>query len=200
MKIITAEIFHLYESCKGDIDRISSAGHSKNPAPLSDSLFAITSALQDIQLISSQRASDIYTARVLSNWKETCDEETYQLLAGRISFYSSFQSVADILQQIRCKTHAATDTTLAGFDSPAAFIQELKIDTINIRNCSFSTLEKIQIEFTLTHTYHELSIANDWVNEYLKLAEEFEQLYCKLIDPRKCAEKLNLAKRWWKFW
>lgn len=200
MKIITFEIFHLYESCKGDIDRLSFAGRSKSPVPLTDSLLAITSALQDIQLISWQRASDIYTARVLNNWKEICDEETYQLFTGRISFYASFQSVSNILQQIRCKINAATDTVLAGFDSPAAFIEELKIDLLNIRNCSFATLEKINIEFAPTRTYHELSIANGWADEYMKLAEEFEQLYCKLVDPRKCAEKLNPVKRWWKFW
>lgn len=200
MKIITAEIFHLYESCKGDIDRISSAGQNNGSVPLTDSLLAITSALQDIQLISWQRASDIYTARVLNNWKEICDGETFQLLTSRIPFYSSFQSIGEILQQIRCTINAETDTTLAGFDSPAAFTQELKLDIVNIRNCSYATLEKINIEFAPTHTYQELSLANGWADEYIKMATEFELLYCRLVDPRKCAEKLNPAKRWWKFW
>ena len=182
------------------MDRFLTAGTGKHPVPLPDCLETITRALEDIQVISRQRVSDVYTARVLNNWRDICDEEAYQLFTARIPFYPGFQSVANLLQHISCKVGPGSDTTLAGFDSPAAFKAELKIDILNIRNCSFATLDKINIEFSPTRTYHELSIANDWEDEYMKLAEEFQQLHCQLVDPSKCADKLNRAKRWWKFW
>ncbi|RYG23306.1 MAG: hypothetical protein EOO01_44385, partial [Chitinophagaceae bacterium] len=135
MKLITVEIFHLYESFNGDIERILQESNEQQTTIPTESLHSIKSSLQDIQLINSRHCSDIYTARVLTTWREICDNETFIAFTNKIPFYSGFQTVAEILCQISRKINPSTDTVWAGFDSPAAFLAELKQDIHNIRNC-----------------------------------------------------------------
>jgi hypothetical protein len=85
---------------------------------------------------------------------------------------------------------------LAGYDSGKEFLCDLDVDIEKIKFCDFDTLEKLNMEFAPTSTYQEISLSNGWANEFLKLAEQFDNLYEKINNQKTSDNK----KAWWKFW
>lgn len=198
--IITIDKLKLYTAYCGDIDGFSRTNSNKNKQVFgndSDNAWAtISSKLQDIELISKRLASQDYVDKTLKELKATCDTESFVALTSKIKFYADFQSVADILQDIKSKINSDTDTIWAGFDSVEIFLNELTQDIENIKLCNFTTLDKINIEFAVTSTYQKLSMSNGWGDYYLKLAERFDTVYEKIMKLK----AVEINEPWWKFW
>jgi len=199
--IITIDKLKLYNTYSGDIDGFSRTNRKKNKEVFGDdsdnAWAAISSKLQDIELISKRLSSQDYTFTTLKELKEICDTQSFAALTSKIKFYSDFQIVAEILQEIKSKINLNTDTIWAGFDSVDIFLKELSQDIENIKFCNFTTLDKVNIEFAVTSTYQELSMSNGWSDDYLKLAEKFDKVYEEIMNPRITE---NQKKHWWKFW
>ena len=199
--IITIDRLKLYNAFGGDIDGFSRTNSIKNKQIFgndSDNAWAtISSKLQDIELISKRLASQDYVEKILRELREICDTESFAALTSKIKFYADFQSVAEILQDIKSKITSNTDTIWAGFDSVEIFLNELTQDIENIKLCNFTTLDKVNIEFAVTSTYQELSMSNGWSDHYLKLAEKFDKVYEKIMKSKVIETN---EKPWWKFW
>ena len=199
--IITIDRLKLYNAYGGDIDGFSRTNSKKNKDVFGDgsdgAWAAISSKLQDIELISKRLSSQDYTDKVLRELKEICDTQSFTALSGKIKFYANFQIVAEILEEIKNKINLNTETIWAGFDSVDIFLEELNQDIDNLKLCNFAILERVNIEFAVTSTYQELSICNGWSEEYLKLAQRFDKVHKEILSLKHIKAKEN---PWWKFW
>ena len=199
--IITIDRLKLYNAYGGDIDGFSRTNSKKNKEVFGDdsdnAWTTISSKLQDIELISKRLSSQDYTDNIIRELKEICDTQSFAALTKKIKFYTDFQIVAEILQEIKNKINLDTDTIWAGFDTIDIFLKELSEDIENIKLCNFKTLDKVNIEFAVTSTYQELSMSNGWSDDYLKLAEKFDKVYEEITNPKNIETE---EKPWWKFW
>lgn len=199
--LITIDKLKLYNAYGGDIDGFSRKISKKNKKVFGDDAdnawATISSKLQDIEFISKRLSSQDYTDKTLRELKEICDTQSFEALTSKIKFYSDFQIIAEILQEIKSKIDFDTDTVWAGFDSVDIFLKELIEDIENSKLCNFKTLNKVNIEFAVTSTYQELSMYNGWSDDYHKLAEKFDKVYNKITNPKITETEENL---WWKFW
>ena len=199
--IITIDRLKLYNAYGGDIDGFSRTNSKKNKEVFGDdsdnAWTTISSKLQDIELISKRLSSQDYTDNIIRELKEICDTQSFAALTKKIKFYTDFQIVAEILQEIKNKINLDTDTIWAGFDTVDIFLKELSEDIENIKLCNFKTLDKVNIEFAVTSTYQELSMSNGWSDDYLILAEKFDKVYEEITNPKNIETE---EKPWWKFW
>lgn len=198
--LITKDKLRIFSSYGGDIDGLLRINKSADIEIFGKSLDKdwelISSKLQDIDLISERLASYDYTKQTLTDLEEITDNDTFQILTAKILFYNDFQKIRQILEQIRSWTTNETDTVWAGYDNGKEFLIDLNQDIEKIKFCDFATLDKLEIEFSPTSTYQEISLSNGWGNTFLKLSEEFDYLHKKIKITNCEANK----KQWWKFW
>ncbi|NBB31851.1 hypothetical protein [Cellulophaga sp. BC115SP] len=181
---LNIEKLKIYNSYGGDIDGICRNNRPAEKAAFGDNFDStwslIANKLQDIELISKQLTSYDYTKNTLTELYENSDDETYNLFTDKIPFYNDFQKVKSILETIKNLIIDGTDTVWAGYDNGKEFLVDLNTDIEKIRFCDFETLDKLNMEFAQASTYQEISLSNGWANEYLKLAEQFDNLYKRL--------------------
>ncbi len=199
-ELLNREQLKIYNSYGGDIDGICRNNRPAEKAAFGDNLEStwslISNKLQDIELISKRLTSFDYTKNTLTELYKKSDDETYKLFTDKIPFYNDFQKVKSILETIKSWTTDETDTVWAGYDNGKEFLIDLNTDIEKIGFCDFETLDKLNMEFAPTSTYQEISLSNGWANEYLKLAEQFDNLYKKL----KSKQTIENKKKWWQFW
>ena len=70
-----------------------------------------------------------------------------------------------------------TNLGYSGIDDPITLKQELTADIEKVKNLNFNALERLNLHFAPTSTFQELSLANNWHNDYLELANSFDLLY-----------------------
>jgi hypothetical protein len=90
------------------------------------------------------------------------------------------QEVIDILTKVKDKISNDSDMVWTHYDSAKELRDELELCTKELRNGDMSSLKKIKALFLPTATLQEHSISNGWSNEYLQLAEKFDNLYSKI--------------------
>jgi hypothetical protein len=156
----------------------------------------ISSKLQDLYLISKRLASYDYSKQSLTELEKITDEESFQIMTGKINFYSDFQKVRQILEHIKSWTTNETDTAWAGYENGREFLVDLNQDIEKIKFCDFKTLDKLVMEFASTSTYQEISLSNGWGDNFLKLAESFDKLHKQITTNNYEVDK----KQWWEFW
>ncbi len=197
---LNKEKLKIYNSYSGDID-----GIYRNNRPVEKIVFGedldntwtfISNKLQDIELISKRLTSYDYTKNALTELYEATDTETFNLFTDKIPFYEDFQKVKQILETIKRWTNYDTDTVWAGYDNGKDLLVDLNTDIEKIHFCDFSTLEKLNMKFAPTSTYQEISLSNGWGDEFVKLAEQFDKFYKRIIKQ----ETNDIKKEWWKFW
>jgi len=198
--LITKDKLRIFSSYGGDIDGLLRYNKSADINIFGKSLDKdwglISSKLQDLDLISKRLASYDYSKQTLTDLEEITDNESFQIFTNKINFYNDFQKVRQILERIKSWTTNETDTVWAGYVNAEEFLVDLNQDIEKIKFCDFTTLDKLKIEFAPTSTYQEISISNGWGDEFLKLAENFDNLYEKITTNKYVADK----KQWWKFW
>jgi hypothetical protein len=197
---LNIEKLKIYNSYGGDIDGFCRNNKPSEKAVFGDNLDVtwslISNKLQEIELISKKLTSYDFTKSTLTELYEITDNETFKLFTDKIPFYKDFQKIKSILETIRSFTTEETDTVWAGYDNGKDFLVDLNIDIEKISFCDFETLEKLNMEFAPTSTYQEISLSNSWSNEFLKLAEQFDNLYKKIKNKQTIGNK----NEWWKFW
>jgi len=198
--LITKDKLKIFSSYSGDIDGLLRQNKSADIEIFGKSLDKdwgkISSKLQDLDLITKRLASHDYTKQALAELEEITDNEAFKILTAKITFYSDFQKIRQILEQIKNWITDETDTVGSGYDNGGKFLTELHQDIEKIKFCNFSTLNKLKIEFTPTSTYQEISLLNGWGDKFLKLAEDFDNLHKKITANNYNVDK----KQWWKFW
>lgn len=198
--LITKEKLRIFSLYGGDIDGLLKFNKSADIEIFGKSLDKdwglISSKLQDLDFISKRLASCDYTKRTLTELEEITDTETFQILIAKIIFYNDFQKVRHILEQIKSWTTNETDTVGPGYENGEKFLIDLSQDIEKIKFCDFATLDKLKMHFAPTSAYQAISLSNGWGDNFLKLAEEFDNLHKKIATNNYEADK----QQWWKFW
>ncbi len=121
---------------------------------------------------------------LLSKGKIVYHTSHHQINNLQIQQYLDFQKVAIILQQIKSFMNTDSDIVWTRYNNIEQFLTDLNQDILNIEDCSFLTLEKVQFNFLPTSTYQEISISNNWGDHYLKLSNDFDILYKQLTERK----------------
>lgn len=183
---INIEKLRIFNSYDGDIDGFCRNNKANEKEIFGENLSKnwtfITNIIQDLELISKRQTSYEYAKKTFTELEKNTDKETFELLTQKVDFYSDFQKVRQILEQIRNLTKPETDTVWAGYDSSVDFLNDLNQYIEKIEYCDFETLNKLEMEFAPTSTYQEISLSNGWSAKFLEIAEQFDKLHDRLIN------------------
>jgi hypothetical protein len=192
--MITTEKIKIFNSYGGDIIEFARNRGSSDHNLISDNEWQIIdNFFQEIELINKRLATQTSIEQTLLRFKIKCDSDSFKMLTDKIECYKDFQKIAEILYQIKSYVNTNSDIVWSHFDSTEKFLADLNQDIINIENCNFVTLDKVNSEFGPTSTYQEISISNGWGDNYIKLSEKFDKLYIKLTE-RKTAHNGTFPK------
>jgi len=86
----------------------------------------------------------------------------------------------EMLKLIKSRTGKDADTSWSSYDDPQEIREELDEYISKLTNGNEEVLDTLNLLFAPTSTFQELSIANDWSDEYLAMAEEFDKIFEKL--------------------
>jgi hypothetical protein len=87
------------------------------------------------------------------------------------------QELFDIVNKVIDKISDDSDMTWTRYDTAKQLRDELELHMQKLQIGDMSSLEKIKLMFLPTATLQEHSISNGWPDEYLALAEKFENVY-----------------------
>ncbi|CAD0003231.1 hypothetical protein [Flavobacterium salmonis] len=91
--------------------------------------------------------------------------------------FDDWDAVIKLLKIIKSKITPDTDLLWTNYNSAEEVIAEInKIDNL-LRNNDKKGLEYLGYLFAPTGTFQEISMQNDWIQEYLNLSLEFDILH-----------------------
>ncbi|HEY1196898.1 hypothetical protein [Flavobacterium sp.] len=85
--------------------------------------------------------------------------------------------VFKILNIIKSKISQETDLLWTNYNSAEELIAEINIIDNLVREKNRKGLEALEYLFAPTGTLQEISMQNDWIQEYLNLSSKFDTLY-----------------------
>ncbi|MBC7487821.1 MAG: hypothetical protein H7282_13845 [Cytophagaceae bacterium] len=83
----------------------------------------------------------------------------------------------EMLKQIKSRTGKDADTSWSSYDDPQEIREELDEYISQLTEGNEEVLNTLNLLFAPTSTFQELSIANNWSDEYLAMAEEFDKIF-----------------------
>lgn len=186
--MITTEKLKIFDKYKGDIDAFARIGRETEKTVLTDNDWQlIDSFKQDIELINKGLSSSDFNSKTIAQIKNNTDKNAFDTLSKQIVGFNDFQKIGQLLRKIKAKIQDDTDVLWTHYNDTKTFIEDLESDIKSIENCDRKTLEKIKINFLPTSTYQEISLSNNWSEEFLRIASEFDNLYNRItvINDRK---------------
>jgi hypothetical protein len=176
--VITIEKIKLFNKYRGDIDGLARGGKSNELNLIdSDEWFLINNFIQDVELINSRLTTQKYFDETILKLKNSCNTESFEWFTNFIKYFKDFQEISKILDQIYNLINQNSN-----FDNKNLTIDEIHQAIKQIKSCDYHTLEKIKFYFLPTCTFQELSLSNNWNDEYLELSLRFDVLYKRLIE------------------
>lgn len=88
--------------------------------------------------------------------------------------------IIDIVKIIRQKITVETDIVWTSYNNVNELQKDVDKNLISFENGDLQALEKFKYLFGPTATFQELSLSNGWSEEYLILAERFDEAYEKI--------------------
>lgn len=186
--MITTEKLKIFDKYKGDIDAFARIGRETEKTVLTDNDWQlIDSFKQDIELINKGLSSSDFNSKTIAQIKNNTDKNAFDTLSKQIDGFNDFQKIGQLLRKIKAKIQDDTNVLWTHYNDTKTFIEDLESDIKAIENCDRKTLEKIKINFLPTSTYQEISLSNNWSDEFLRIASEFDNLYNRItvINDRK---------------
>jgi hypothetical protein len=200
--MITLEKLRIFDKYDGDVDQLARIGRNYEKSQFDKNDWSIIDNIcQNIELINKGLVAQNYLEKTLKSIKENCDQTSFDILTSKINFYNDFQRVSEILKQIKELIKSDSDTVWGGYENAGEFLAELNKDIEQIEVCDFNTLNKVQSEFLPASTYQEISVSNDWSDNFLFLAEDFDKLYKRIKEVKTAHNNSTLPKagrNWWK--
>ena len=191
--MITTEKLKIFDKYKGDIDAFARVGRETEKTVLTNNEWQlIDSFKQDIELINKGLSSSDFNSKTIAQIKNNTDKNAFNTLSKQIVGFNNFQKIGQLLRKIRAKIQDDTDVLWTHYNDTKTFIEDLESDIKAIENCDRKTLEKIKINFLPTSTYQEISLSNNWGDEFLKIASDFDNLYTRITDTK---DSKNLSKK-----
>ena len=183
--MITIEKLKIFDKYKGDIDAFALVGRETENTVITDYEWQLIDNLkQDIELINKGLSSSDYNSKTISQIKSNTDKYAFDTLSKQIVGFNDFQKIGQLLRRVRAKIQDDTDVLWTHFNDTKSFIEDLESDIKAIENCDRKTLEKIKINFLPTSTYQEISLSNNWGDEFLKIASNFDSIYDSLTKTQ----------------
>lgn len=181
--MITTEKLKIFDKYKGDIDAFARVGRETEKTVLTDNEWQlIDSFKQDVELINKGLSSSDFNSKTIAQIKNNTDKNAFDTLSKQIVGFNDFQKIGQLLRKLRAKIQDETDVLWTQFKDTKSFIEDLESDIKAIENCDRKTLKKIKINFLPTSTYQEISLSNNWGDEFLKMASDFDGLYSRITN------------------
>ena len=92
----------------------------------------------------------------------------------------NLKSIIDIVKTVRKKIAVDTDIVWTNYNNVIELQTDIDQNLIALENGDIQALEKFKYLFLPTATFQELSILNGWGEEFLTLADRFEETYEKI--------------------
>lgn len=86
------------------------------------------------------------------------------------------EDLLQIIEVVKSSVHPETELICSYFESVDELFKELDVLSEGIKNGELKSLITLSIHFAPTSSFQELSIQNGWSEEYLKIAERFDQI------------------------
>jgi len=183
--VITTEKLKIFEKYKGDNDAFARVGRETEKTILTDSEWQLIDSFnQNIVLINKGLSSSDFNSKTITQIKNSTDKNAFDTLSKKIVGFNDFNKIGQLLRNLRAKIQDDTDVLWTHFNDTKSFIEELESDIKAIESCDRKTLEKIKINFLPTSTYQEISLSNNWGEEFLKMASDFDNLYNRITDAK----------------
>ncbi|TAL59084.1 MAG: hypothetical protein EPN85_10025 [Bacteroidetes bacterium] len=93
---------------------------------------------------------------------------------------SDFQKIINIIKTVRNKIVNDTDVVWAGCNSATDLQVEIDNDLDKLEKGDLTILDKFKHRFLPTATFQEVSLSNGWGDEFIELANKFDELYEKI--------------------
>lgn len=90
---------------------------------------------------------------------------------------SEIQLIIDIIQTVRDKITGETDVIWAGYDILIELQEELDKELNELKKGNLEILDKFNLRFSPTATFQEVALSNGWEEEFITLADRFDELY-----------------------
>ncbi len=81
-----------------------------------------------------------------------------------------------LITQVKKNVSDNSDMTYCYYETPAELIEALDKFIVEFENGNMNVIEDLSVEFAPTSSLQEHSMGNDWSNEYLIIAEEFDSI------------------------
>ena len=94
-----------------------------------------------------------------------------------ISYEQLIKEVIQILLKVKDNIKDNSDCIWTYYETSQLMHNEIDKYVLELEKDSTIFLDEICMHFSPTAAYQEHSMANDWSNEYLKLAERFDKVY-----------------------
>lgn len=85
-----------------------------------------------------------------------------------------------VLLAVRAKIHNNSDCVWSYYESPQQAQNEIDQYISDLGKGNIDSLTEISVHFAPTSAYQELSLQNGWSDEYLNLAEKFDNIHAML--------------------
>ncbi|WP_411768566.1 hypothetical protein [Winogradskyella sp. A3E31] len=87
------------------------------------------------------------------------------------------QLIIEIIKNVRSRITDHTDVAWTKYNDAKELKEELDSDIKELEGGNLKLLEKYKIYFLPTGTFQEISIPNGWAEDFVKLANSFDQMY-----------------------
>ena len=90
------------------------------------------------------------------------------------------QVIIEIIKNINLRIDENTNLTWTNYNRASDIKSELETDIKDFENGNIEKLEKYSLYFAPTGTFQEISIPNSWGEDFILMANQFDELYKKI--------------------
>lgn len=90
------------------------------------------------------------------------------------------QVIIEIIKNVNSRITDETDLTWTKFNRAYEMKSELYTDIKELEKGNLEILEKFNLYFAPTGTFQEIAIPNGWGEDFIIMANDFDQLYEKI--------------------
>ncbi len=90
------------------------------------------------------------------------------------------QDLIIIIEKVKEKLTDDSDMLWTSYETAAGLKAELEKYVTELTTDNLNCLDNLNMHFLPSSTFQEHSLMNDWTEEYMKLAEEFDGIYAAI--------------------
>ena len=91
------------------------------------------------------------------------------------------QVIIEIIKNVNSRIDAKTNLLWTKYNAASDIKSELERDIKDFENGKLENLEKYSLYFAPTGAFQEISIPNGWGEDFILMANQFDEIYEKII-------------------